>query len=339
MFEAASNRGFCYATVSQLQALVQKWELDKICWSTPMKRTLTIGTRGSQLALWQAEYVRKAVNHHFPDIDISLQVIKTTGDKIRDRPLVGLGKGVFTKEIEIALLDGTVDLAVHSMKDLPTDLPDGLCISTTPAREDPRDVLVTQSGYPLDRLPEGAKIGTTSPRRRSQLLYLRPDLQIVDLRGNLDTRLRKLRETDLNGIILAAAGIKRLIGAEIITEYFEVDRMIPAVGQGALGIEIRENDLETKTLLSIINDCRSETEVVAERAVLRGLGGGCQVPIGANARLSGNELALIGSVSNSAGEQRIVVQTTGNPSNPAELGKSLAQTLIQRGAGELLSDG
>ena len=222
-----------------------------------MKQTIIIGTRGSQLALWQAEYVRKRLNDHFPDRSIELKVIKTTGDKIRDRSLVGLGKGVFTKEIESALLDGTIDLAVHSMKDLPTDLPDGLCIAAIPVREDPRDVLVTQSGQRLDQLPKGAKIGTTSPRRKSQLLYLRPNLQVVDVRGNLDTRLRKLHETDLNGVILAAAGIKRLIGEAIITEYFEVDRMVPPAGQGALGVEAREDDLEIKMLLDAINDVHS----------------------------------------------------------------------------------
>ena len=301
-----------------------------------MKRTITIGTRGSQLALWQAEYVRERLHHHFPDRSIERKVIKTTGDRIKDRSLVGLGKGVFTKEIEVALLDGTIDLAVHSMKDLPTDLPDGLCIAAIPVREDPRDVLVTESGISLDGLPEGAKIGTTSPRRKSQLLHLRPDLQVVDVRGNLDTRLRKLQETNLDGIILAAAGIKRLIGAEIITAYFEVDQMVPAPGQGALGVEAREGDLEMKTLLNAINDSHSETEVLAERAVLRRLGGGCQVPIGANARLKDDRLHLIATVCSPAGKHRVLERITGNPTDTAGLGTTLAETLIQRGADRLL---
>ena len=312
-----------------------------------MEQTITIGTRGSQLALWQAEYVRKRLKHHFPDCSVERKVIKTMGDRITDRSLVGLGKGVFTKEIEIALLDGTIDLAVHSMKDLPTDLPDGLCIAAIPAREDPRDVLVTQSGLFLDQLQKGAKIGTTSPRRRSQLLHLRPDLQVVDVRGNLDTRLRKLHETDLDGVILAAAGIKRLIGEEIITEYFEGDRMVPAAGQGALGIETRTADLEIKTLLGAINDSYSEAEVFAERAVLRELGGGCQVPIGVNARLKDDSLHLIATVCNLDGKHRLLEQLSsdfesrrdrGDLACAQELGANLATKLIQRGAHKLQSE-
>ena len=305
-----------------------------------MRQTITIGTRGSQLALWQAEYVRKCLNDHFPDRSIERKIIKTTGDKIRDRSLVGLGKGVFTKEIEIALLDGTIDLAVHSMKDLPTDLPDGLCIAAIPVREDPRDVLVTQSGLLLDQLPKGAKIGTTSPRRKSQLLHLRPDLRIVDVRGNLDTRLRKLHETDLDGVILAAAGIKRLIGEKIITEYFETDQMVPAAGQGALGVEARTDDPEIKRLLDAINDTHSETEVFAERAVLSELGGGCQVPIGVNARLTDDRLHLTATVCSPDGKHRILERLSscfesrsdwGDPACAQELAVNLATKLIQNG--------
>ena len=312
-----------------------------------MKQTITIGTRGSQLALWQAEYVRKRLHHYFPDRLIERKVIKTTGDRITDRSLVGLGKGVFTKEIEIALLDGTIDLAVHSMKDLPTDLPDGLCIAAIPVREDPRDVLVTQSGLLLDQLPTGAKIGTTSPRRRSQLLHLRPDLQVMDVRGNLDTRLRKLHETELDGVTLAAAGIKRLIGEEIITEYFETHRMAPAAGQGALGVEAREDDLEIKTLLDAINDSHSETEVFTERVVLGELGGGCQVPIGVNAQLKDNSLHLIATVCSPDGTQRILERLAscfesrsdrGDSACAQELGVNLAMKLIQRGAHKLQNE-
>ena len=312
-----------------------------------MKQTITIGTRGSQLALWQAEYVRKCLNDHFPDHSIELKVIKTIGDKIRDRSLVGLGKGVFTKEIEIALLDGTIDLAVHSMKDLPTDLPDGLCIAAIPVREDPRDVLVTQSGLLLDQLSQAAKIGTTSPRRKSQLLHLQPDLQVVDVRGNLDTRLRKLHETDLDGLILAAAGIKRLIGEEIITEYFETDRMVPAAGQGALGVEAREDDPEIKMLLDAINDTHSETEVFAERAVLSELGGGCQVPIGVNAQLRNDKLHLIATVCSPDGKHRILERLSscfesssdqGDLACAQELAVNLATKLIQSGAHKLKSE-
>ena len=300
-----------------------------------MKQTITIGTRGSQLALWQAEYVRKRLNDRFPDRSIALKVIKTTGDKIRDRSLIGLGKGVFTKEIEIALLDGTIDLAVHSMKDLPTDMPDGLCIAAIPVRADPRDVLVTESGLLLDQLPKGAKIGTTSPRRKSQLLHLRPDLQVVDVRGNLDTRLRKLHETNLNGVILAAAGIKRLMGEETITEYFEADRMVPAAGQGALGVEARADNLEIQTLLDAINDSQSETEVSAERAVLQELGGGCQVPIGVNAQLKDDRLHLIATVCSSDGKHRILERLSSDSVHTQESAVNLATKLIQNGAHKL----
>lgn len=302
-----------------------------------MKRSITIGTRGSQLALWQAEYVKKRLHSHFPDLEIALQIIKTTGDKIQNRSLIGLGKGVFTKEIENALLDETIDIAVHSMKDLPTGLPDGLCIAAIPGREDPRDVLVSHLGHTLSELPTDARVGTTSPRRRSQLLHLRSDLRVVDVRGNLDTRLRKLRETDLDALVLAAAGIKRLIGEKAITAYFARDEMVPAVGQGALGVETREDDTWIKGVLNTINDCNSETEIIAERAMLREFGAGCQIPIGANAQLWGGQLALIGVVSSADGTQRVFEQLSGDGADAVELGCALAETLIRRGAGEILN--
>ena len=301
-----------------------------------MRQTITIGTRGSQLALWQAEYVKKQLNRQFPDIGVTLQIIQTTGDKIRESALGGLGKGVFTKEIEIALLGGGIDLAVHSMKDLPTELPGGLCIAAIPTREDPRDVLVTQSGLGLNQLPKGAKIGTSSPRRKSQLLHLRPDLQVVNVRGNLDTRLRKLHETELDGVILAAAGIKRLIGGEIITEYFENSRMVPAAGQGALGVEAREDDLEIKALLTAVNDNQSETEVFAERAVLRELGGGCQVPIGVHSELKRDKLYLMAAVCSPDGKHRILERLSGSAGCADELASNVVSKLIQGGASKLL---
>lgn len=301
--------------------------------------TITIGTRGSQLALWQAEYVKTCLNSHFSDLEISLQIIKTTGDKIQNRSLIGLGKGVFTREIEFALLDGTVDLAVHSMKDLPTKLPDGLCIGAIPSREDPRDVLVSATGLSLEALPEKAQIGTTSPRRRAQLTFLRPDLTVVETRGNLDTRLRKLRETDLAGLILAAAGIKRLVGEETITEYFEVDAMMPAPGQGALGIEIREDNGEIREFLRPINDEHAELAVVAERAVLSGLGGGCQVPIGVYASIKDGDLSIVGMVADHNGKRKVVAEKTGAPEQAAHIAERLAASLLAQGARELLSEG
>ena len=198
-----------------------------------MHNSLVIGTRGSQLALWQAQFVKDQLERLFPDLEVNLKIIKTTGDTIPDRSLVGLGKGVFTKEIENALLAGDIDLAVHSLKDLATELPEGLCIAAIPTREDPRDVLITASGLRLEDLLNGATIGTTSPRRKAQILHIRPDLQVVDIRGNIDTRLRKLHETGLDGIILAAAGINRLRKPEVITQFFDVERMVPAVGAGS----------------------------------------------------------------------------------------------------------
>ena len=261
-----------------------------------MKHTVTVGTRGSQLALWQASYVKQQLLHYHPDVQIELKIIKTTGDTIQNRTLVGLGKGVFTKEIEVALLNEDIDLAVHSLKDLPTELPNGLCIAAIPTREDPRDVLISSTHLPLHELTNAAKIGTTSPRRKAQLLHIRQDLHVVDVRGNVDTRLKKLQETELDGIILAAAGLKRLQKEDLITEYFEPDKFVPAVGQGALAIETRVEDSRTQQLLSPLNDSMTTTEITAERTLLDALGGGCQLPIGAYARQHNEKLSLIGTV-------------------------------------------
>ena len=301
-----------------------------------MHNSLVIGTRGSQLALWQAQFIKNRLEHHFPSLKVSLKIIKTTGDTIQNRSLVGLGKGVFTKEIENTLLSGDIDLAVHSLKDLPTELPEGLCIAAIPTREDPRDVLITDPELPLEDLPEGAKIGTTSPRRKAQLLYIRPDLRVVDVRGNVDTRLRKLHETDLDGIILAAAGIKRLLKPDIITQFFDTKQMVPAVGQGALAIEVRAADDRVEKLLMPLNDAAAAAEITAERAVLESLGGGCQVPIGAHAKHVNGELSLIGAVCHPDGTQRIMESTTGAPDTAQHLGEVVAEKLRNSGATALL---
>ena len=301
-----------------------------------MRNSLTIGTRGSQLALWQSQFVKDQLERHFSDIEVHLKVIKTTGDTIQNRSLVGLGKGVFTKEIENALLTGDIDLAVHSLKDLPTELPAGLCIAAIPAREDPRDVLITSTGLSLESLPKGAKIGTTSPRRKAQLLYIHPDVQVVDVRGNVDTRLRKLHETDLDGIILAAAGIKRLLEPEIITQFFDTEQMVPAVGQGALAIETREGDSRVEKLIAPLNDRRAAAEITAERAVLESLGGGCQVPIGAYAKHIDGGLSLVGAVCHPEGSLRIMERATGTPDTAKHLGAVVAEKLKNSGATELL---
>lgn len=301
-----------------------------------MQNSLTIGTRGSQLARWQAQFVRNQLESHFPNLEVHIAVIKTTGDTNPEAPLAGLGKGVFTKEIEDALLTRDIDIAVHSLKDLPTVLPQGLCIAAIPEREDPRDVLITATGFPLEDLLGGAKIGTTSPRRKAQLLGIRPNLRVVDVRGNIDTRLRKLRETDLDGIILAAAGIKRLLEPEIITQYFDIERMVPAVGQGALAIEARESDSAVKALLSPLNHSQTVAEVTAERTVLESLGGGCQVPVGAHAWHVDGELSLIAAVCHPEGIHRIVETATGAPDAAKRLGEIVAEKLQSGGATELL---
>lgn len=301
-----------------------------------MGHRITIGTRGSKLALWQAEHVRGLLVNAFADLCIDFSIIKTTGDQLQSNPLSNISKGLFTKEIEIALLDQKIDLAVHSVKDLPTDLPKGLKICCIPAREDPRDALISKSGLGLNNLPTGAKIGTSSLRRKSQLFYLRSDLDVTALRGNIDTRMRKLKETDLDAIVLAAAGVKRLFGADLVTQFFEVDEIVPAVGQGALGIEIRENDDQTNTLLKEIRCQRSEVEVGVERVVLRELGGGCQVPIGVNAKLESNKLSVVGLVSSPDGRKRILKKTVSDSADSTEVGLLLAEKLIQDGANEIL---
>lgn len=302
-----------------------------------MRNSLVIGTRGSQLALWQAQFVKDQLERLFSDIEVNLKIIKTTGDTIQERSLVGLGKGAFTKEIENALLAEDIDLAVHSLKDLAIELPEGLCIAAIPTREDPRDVLITASGLPLEDLLNGATIGTTSPRRKAQILHIRPDLQVVDIRGNIDTRLRKLHETGLDGIILAAAGINRLRKPEVITQFFDVERMVPAVGQGALAIEAREGDPAVESLLAPLNHQQTVAEVTAERTVLQSLGGGCQVPIGAYAKHIDGELSLIGVVCHPEGALRIVKSARGEPNAAQNLGEVVAEKLREGGATGLLT--
>ena len=302
-----------------------------------MKSSVTIGTRGSQLALWQTNFVQQQLSKYFPNVDINIKIIKTIGDTIQSRSLIGLGKGVFTKEIEAALLNSEIDLAVHSLKDLPTELPNGLYIAAIPPREDPRDVFISSTGVSLVEIHKGANIGTTSPRRKAQLLYLYPELNVIDVRGNVDTRLRKLQETRLDGIILAAAGLKRLNKHDVITQYFDVEQMVPAVGQGALAIEARENDSAIEKLLAPLNDATTTAEITAERTVLESLGGGCQLPIGAYAKYKDSELSIIATVCHPEGKQRIVEKASGQINMPHQLGKIVADKLLNSGADELLN--
>jgi hydroxymethylbilane synthase len=306
--------------------------------------TLRIGSRGSQLALWQANWVMDAIHRLRPDIRTELTVIKTTGDKILDVPLAKVGgKGLFVKEIEEAMLGGRIDIAVHSMKDMPAELPHGLGIGAVPKREDPRDALVADNYRSLADLPKGARVGTSSLRRSAQLLHLRPDLSIEPLRGNLDTRLKKLATTDLEAIVLAAAGLRRLGLADRITAVLDADTMLPAVGQGALCIESRTDDETVAAVLSALDDADTHTAVVAERAFLHRLEGGCQVPIAGHATLhqtdqtdKGDGLTITGLVAELDGS-RLIKQTLAGPRDQAaELGLRLADALLAQGAGSIL---
>ena len=301
-------------------------------------KELVIGTRGSKLALWQSEYI-KARLEEITGLPVSLKVIKTTGDKILDVPLAKVGgKGLFTKELEVELLAGTVDLCVHSMKDVPTELPDGCIIAAMPERVDPRDVLVSGAGYDLDTLPQGAKLGTSSLRRRSQVAHLRPDLEIVDVRGNLDTRMRKAEDGELDAVILASAGITRMGWAERITSYVPVTQMVPAVGQGAIGIEIREDDEYMLRIMEKIGHPETMECVTAERVVMRKLEGGCQVPIGAYARYEDGTLTMDAMVGSVDGERIIRHQMCGDAGEPEALGEAMVEVLRSLGADEILAE-
>jgi hydroxymethylbilane synthase len=302
-----------------------------------MKNLMRIGTRGSQLALWQARWVRQAIEKQWPEIKTELTIIKTTGDKITDVPLAKVGgKGLFVKEIEEALMDGRIDLAVHSMKDMPAELPHGLCISAVPERENPLDALISNNNISLDQLPRGARVGTSSLRRASQLLHRRPDLNIRTLRGNLDTRLKKLSGGDLDAIVLAAAGLRRLGLRHLITTVLDPDIMLPAVGQGALCIESRTHDSHTSQIVTSLDHAATHLSVMAERAFLHRLEGGCQVPIAAFATLENEQLALNGLVAEVDGSIVIQEAVSGPCDEAASLGVKLAKTLIARGAGDIL---
>jgi hydroxymethylbilane synthase len=292
---------------------------------------LVIASRGSQLALWQAHWVQgqlASLGH-----ESRIETIKTTGDKITDVPLAKVGtKGLFTKEIEEALLDGRADLAVHSLKDLPTELPAGLVLAAVPPREDPRDAIV---GRRLADLPSGARIGTSSLRRSAQLRKLRPDLVIESVRGNLDTRLRKLDEGQYDAIVLAAAGMRRLGWADRIAETLGPDVMCSAVGQGALAIETRETGAGYDAVRAL-DDPTTHAAVLAERGVLGSLGGGCQVPIGAHATIENGRLSLLGVVAAPDGSEVIRAEAEGPAEDAEALGRALGAALLERGAKRIL---
>ncbi len=298
-----------------------------------------MGTRGSRLALWQAEYVVSLLGRYFPDIDFETVVIKTQGDKILDVALSKIGdKGLFTKEIEIALLDNQIDMAVHSMKDLPTQLPEGIEIGAVLERENPRDVLVSHRGYSLAELPPGARVGTSSLRRISQLRAVRPDLELVNLRGNVETRIRKMKTEGMDAIILAYAGVKRMGYLEEVTDLLSSAVMLPAVGQGAIGIEIRQGDTAVAEKVKTIHHEASGTEVTAERAFMRRLEGGCQVPIACQARAADEELIIDGLVASLDGKSVFRSQLRGQPGQAEELGKMLAAQVLTMGADTVLEE-
>ncbi len=304
-----------------------------------MRKLIKIGTRGSLLATTQSTWVKNQIETQHPGVSVELEIIVTKGDKILDVPLAMVGgKGLFVKEIEEALLRNDVDLAVHSMKDVPSELPDELHLGIIPLRENPHDAFISVRYKTLADLPQGATVGTSSLRRRSQLAALRPDLKIVDLRGNLDTRLRKLDEGQFQAIILAAAGLNRLGMSSRATGYFTAKEMLPAVGQGALGIELRKDDAELLAGLAFLNDARTTVAVAAERAFLSRLEGGCQVPIGAFAEVHNGQVELTGLVASIDGKE-ILKESIAGPSEEAqELGTRLANKLLEMGGREILAE-
>lgn len=304
---------------------------------TKERSTLVLGTRGSKLAVHQSEWVQARLKELAPHVAVTLRRIRTSGDMILDVPLAKIGgKGLFVKEIEEALLSGEIDLAVHSMKDVPTVLPAGLDLLCIPRREDPRDALISRDGRRFKDLPHGAKVGTSSLRRQAQLLQARPDLSIIMLRGNLDTRLRKLREGQFDAIVLAAAGLRRLGWEQEITEYLPPEISLPAIGQGALGIEGRRDDHFVRSLLSDLDHAPTRTMVLAERALLHRLQGGCQVPIAAHATVTGSDVTLEGLVASVDGKDMIRDRVQGTVTDPESMGIQLAERLLARGGDKIL---
>ena len=304
-----------------------------------MKSMVRIATRKSPLALWQANYVKAELEKNFPGLQVELLPMTTRGDKILDSPLAKVGgKGLFVKELEEALLRNEADLAIHSMKDVPVEFPAGLCLATICQREDPRDALVSNHFASVDALPAGARVGTSSLRRQCQLRARRPDLQVLDLRGNVNSRLAKLDAGDYDAILLAAAGLKRLGLEARITALLECGESLPANGQGAVGIECRRNDTELLDLLARLEDKATRQRVMAERAMNRSLQGGCQVPIGAYAELQGDELWLRGLVGSIDGQRILRAEMRGPVSDAEALGEKVASALLAQGADKLLAE-
>lgn len=302
-------------------------------------KTITIATRGSQLALWQAEYIKSRLQAEHEGLNVELKVIKTMGDKILDTPLAKIGgKGLFVKEIENALLDRSADLAVHSMKDVPMELPEGLILYATPEREEPFDALLSVKYNSIEELPQNAVVGTSSLRRKLQILNIRPDLIIKDLRGNINTRMRKLEEGEYDAIILAKAGVVRLNIMHLVKQTLTDDIMIPAVCQGTLGLEIREDDEDMKSLLNFIKHEETDIRTTAERKFLRTLEGGCQVPIAGYSTIEGDQISMNVMLSSLDGKRELRDSATMHINDAEKLGQHLADNLIKQGGKEILAE-
>lgn len=303
-----------------------------------MKTNLIIGTRQSLLALWQSNYIAGRLRDEYPGCEVTLKKIVTKGDRILDVPLAKIGgKGLFTKEIEEELLDGTIDLAVHSLKDMPTVLPEGLCLTVITERANAGDAFVSNKYNKIEELPPGAVLGTSSLRRRAQLLARRPDLNIVDLRGNVDTRLRKLDEGNMDAIILAASGLTRLGHADRIKEIIPGDYCLPAVGQGALAVECRTDNFRVRQMLDFLNDAATKQATDAERAFLGLIEGGCQVPIGVHAEVKENRIFIEAVIASLDGSTVLRDKTEGNAQDAAALGRALGQKMLENGGKEILA--
>jgi hydroxymethylbilane synthase len=302
-----------------------------------MNNPIRIGTRGSKLALWQANWTKSFLEKKFASTPIELTIIKTQGDKILDVPLAKVGgKGLFVKEIEDALLTGRIDIAVHSMKDMPADIPTGLCIGAIPERENPVDVFISRTGAGFTKMPAGSVIGTSSLRRGAQLRHARPDIVIQPIRGNLDTRLKKLESENFDALVLAAAGVQRLNLEHRITEYLDATVMLPAIGQGALCIEIRTDDPTVGPMVAAMNHAPTHAVVSGERAFLKRLEGGCQVPIAGHGTISNNTFTLTGLVADVDGSQVVKGQKSGPIASSETIGIDLAEELLARGADKIL---
>ncbi len=301
-------------------------------------QTLRIGTRASQLALWQANWVKSELEKKYPGMEVTLVKIKTIGDKILDVPLAQVGgKGLFVKEIEEAMLRGEIDIAVHSMKDVPTEFPEGLGLHCITEREDPRDAVISRNVKFAD-LPQGAKIGTSALRRQAQLLKVRPDLEMCIIRGNVETRIRKLNDDNLDAVILAAAGLKRLGFTDSVAEYLDVDLSIPAIGQGALGIECRLADPVITATIDFFNHPDTAFAVRAERALLKRCEGGCQVPIAAHGTVTGDKLRLVGFIAAVDGSRSVRGEISGLATDYEQLGIKLADQLLAEGGKAILEE-